>query len=686
MPSLIPGYEYDIFISYRHNDNRSGWVTEFVKDLQEELSATIKESVSVYFDSNPHDGLLEAHNVDKSLEGKLRSLIFIPVLSQTYCNEKTFAWQQEFRKFNSLSKADLLGAHIEVSNGNVCNRILPVRIHHLNQSDVKLFEKETGTVLRAIDFIYREPGVNRPLRPNEDHPAKNQNQITYRNQINKLANAVKEILDHITSGGMQTPAPLRHFNESNYSPTASDGKSIIVLPFVNMSNDPGQEYFSDGLTEEIITDLSRLRDVMVISRSSAMTFKGANKKIVSIAGEVGVRYVLEGSVRRSGSNLRITAQLIDAQTDSHLWAEKYTGVLEDIFDMQEKVSRSIVEALEIKLTTTENKHLSGRRIENATALDLYLRAKKELAKWTTTGYDNALKFLENSIEITGPNAVLYIGLAETYWGRANLGVNPVENYSKAREYVEKALELEPELPEAHFVLGGLEMSGEGNLRKCIFHYKAVVDSRINEVEGRVWLGVIYAISGKPEKALENAERIYTIDPLNVMANWVPIISSFYSGNFGQALEALDQALEREPGNLWYIFFVPLIHCCENRNEEALSFINRNIDAEKKDYMSVLSLLLKAAVEKKPHLFDTFLTDDMKGWAERDFQYSHTIAMICSFAGMREDAMGWLEHAVKRNFINYPFLSRHCPSFKLLKDDPRHTALLQTVKKAWEDFD
>lgn len=686
MSSLIPGYEYDIFISYRHNDNRSGWVTEFVKHLDEELRASIKEPVSVYFDSNSHDGLLETHNVDKSLEGKLKCLIFIPILSQTYCDEKSFAWQQEFQRFNSLSKTDGLGAHIQVSNGNVCNRILPVRIHHLNQSDVKLLEKETGAVLRAIDFIYSEPGVNRPLRLNEDHPSKNQNQTTYRNQINKLANAVKEILHNIQPDDTQPQAAFTTVSEINYSAKPSMDKSIIVLPFVNMSNNPEQEYFSDGLTEEIITDLSRLRDLMVISRSSAMTFKGANKKIVSIAAEVSVRYVLEGSVRRSGANLRITAQLIDAQTDSPVWSEKYTGMLEDVFEMQEKVSRSIVEALKLKLTTTENKHLSDRRIGDATGLDLYLRAKKELAKWTTAGYENALKFLENSIEITGPNAVLYTGLAETYWGRANLGVNPPENFFKAREYVAKALAIEPELPEAHLVLGGLEMSGEGNLRKCIRHYKAVVDSRINEVDGRVWLGSIYGISGKPEKAKEISGRIYTIDPLNVMANWVPILSAFYIGNFEIALQMINKASEKEPGNLWYAFFIPLIHCCENRKEEALFFIERHTGPDQKDYMSVLSLLLKVSVEKKAHLIDTLLTGDMKKWAERDFQYSHTIAMIYSFAGMKEEALSWLQRAVQRNFINYPFLSRHCPSFDLLEGDPRHTALLQTVKSAWENFD
>jgi hypothetical protein len=124
MASILEGYSHDVFISYRQNDNRSGWVTAFVEALQEELAATIKEPVSVYFDTNPHDGLLETHNVDKSLEGKLRCLIFIPILSQTYCDPKSFAWQQEFCVFNKNARADSFGLDIRLSNGNVASRML----------------------------------------------------------------------------------------------------------------------------------------------------------------------------------------------------------------------------------------------------------------------------------------------------------------------------------------------------------------------------------------------------------------------------------------------------------------------------------------------------------------------------------------------------------------------------------
>src|SRR5664280_184421 len=202
MSSLIPGYEYDIFISYRHNDNRSGWVTEFVAALEEELAATLKESVSVYFDTNPHDGLLETHSVDKSIEGKLKCLIFIPIISQTYCDSKSFAWQHEFVAFNQMAKEDQFGRDIRLAGGNVASRILPIKIHELDLEDKKLLENELGGVLRSIEFIYKASGVNRPLKPNDER-TENLNHTYYRDQINKVANAVKEIITAIKKHDQQ---------------------------------------------------------------------------------------------------------------------------------------------------------------------------------------------------------------------------------------------------------------------------------------------------------------------------------------------------------------------------------------------------------------------------------------------------------------------------------------------------
>ena len=196
MASIIPGFEYDVFISYRHNDNKhNSWVSEFVNNLKGELESTYKEDISIYFDENPHDRLLESHDVNKSLEAKLKCFIFIPILSQTYCDQKSYAWTNEFLIFNKMSKEDPVGKDIKLRNGNVASRILPVKIHDLDPEDVMLFEKEIGGVIRGIDFVFRTAsGVNRLLRSNEDHPNDNLNRTYYPDQIKKVANAINELI------------------------------------------------------------------------------------------------------------------------------------------------------------------------------------------------------------------------------------------------------------------------------------------------------------------------------------------------------------------------------------------------------------------------------------------------------------------------------------------------------------
>src|SRR5664279_5690793 len=168
MSSLIPGYEYDVFISYRQKDNKhDGWVTEFVDNLTGELESTFKEEISVYFDINPHDGLLETHDVDASLKEKLKCLVFIPILSRTYCDPKSFAWEHEFKAFLDQAHIDQFGLKVNLPHGNVASRVLPARIHELESADIKLCETALGGVIRGIDFVYKEAGVNRPLTPED---------------------------------------------------------------------------------------------------------------------------------------------------------------------------------------------------------------------------------------------------------------------------------------------------------------------------------------------------------------------------------------------------------------------------------------------------------------------------------------------------------------------------------------
>ena len=195
MAALLPDFEYDIFISYRHNDNQfDGWVTEFVARLQDELAATIKERLSIYFDKDRTDGLGDTHMVGPSLAHRLRAFILIPLISQTYCDTSRFSWQHEFLPFHQQARADRLGLYLRLPSGNVGCRILPLRIHNLDATDVQLLEQTMGGPLRTIDFVYEDLGVNRPLRAKDDELPRPTGGLLYRNQINKVANAIKELV------------------------------------------------------------------------------------------------------------------------------------------------------------------------------------------------------------------------------------------------------------------------------------------------------------------------------------------------------------------------------------------------------------------------------------------------------------------------------------------------------------
>jgi tetratricopeptide (TPR) repeat protein len=375
MPSLVPGYEYDIFISYRQKDNKyDGWVTEFVDHLKSELEATFKEEIYVYFDINPHDGLLETHDVDASLREKLNCLIFIPIISRTYCDPRSFAWDHEFKVFIEQASKDKLGLKVKLPNGNISNRVLPVRIHDLDINDIKLCESILGGVLRGVEFIYKEPGVNRSLTP-EDKEKKNLNGTIYRNQINKVALAIMEIM-HGLQAELDSPVKETVEEKELHSETEKKKKpagekwspkfkkqlrisgivlalmliisgiivwpkffkpdpleklkspggkvAIAVLPFQNLTTDTTWKVLQFGIQESLISSLSESGELQVRLKDNINTLiKDQGAKVYSsvspsLAGALSEKLdadiYIYGSIKQAGSHIRVDAQLIDTKT------------------------------------------------------------------------------------------------------------------------------------------------------------------------------------------------------------------------------------------------------------------------------------------------------------------------------------------------------------------------------------
>ena len=505
MSSLIPGFEYDVFISYRQNDNRSGWVTEFVKNLQEELSATIKDPVSIYFDSNPHDGLHENHDVDDSLREKLKSVILISIISQTYCDIRSFAWKHEFLAFKQLANDDRLGLKIKVANGNVSSRILPVCIHEIDPSDKQLIENELGGVLRGIEFIYRSQGISRPLKASEEDAKANLNHTYYRDQIAKVARALKELLTvaqkpdsnaTVTQRSVQTPnVPLvsrkkiaitaavvgilgllsfAYYYLGGFGRAVSkeSDRSIAVLPFENMTHDPEQDYFSNGIAEDILIHLNKISELKVKSRSSTLQYKDTKKSIGEIGDELGVASVLQGSVRRVGNKVRVTVQLIDASSDNNLWSETYDRELKDILEIQSEIAIEIAKAMRARLTTDEKKNIESEVDYDVTAYDFFLKARETLYKSNIEkqDYEKALILVNRALKMDPRSARALSLKARIWFAMSTFGVSQKTWFDSAMHFSSLAMSLDPSLAESYVVQGAINRV-LGNRAAARSHYE-----------------------------------------------------------------------------------------------------------------------------------------------------------------------------------------------------------------------
>jgi serine/threonine protein kinase/thioredoxin-like negative regulator of GroEL len=474
---------------------------------------------------------------------------------------------------------------------------------------------------------------------------------------------------------LKTPSPLSF-------PKAE--KSIVVLPFEDLSPGKDNDYFSDGLTEEIITDLSQVHDLLVISRSSAMTFKGTKKTIPEIARAVSVRYVLEGSVRKAGNNLRITAQLIDATNDAHLWAEKYSGTLDDVFDIQEKASRSIVDALRLKLTPEERHRVSVRPIDNFAVYECYLRAYQEMYKFTEEGRTRALNYLNSGLAISGDNALLYSAMAFTYWQYWLFGMKTDEIKAKAEECIKKALALDPRSPKAYAIRGWMVYDIYLKPQESLHHFKQALAISPDEFEALHGLARAYIYAGKIQEAVPLSERMMLIDPLNPICWMFQGAMHFWDGRFDLALERLQKAYQMSPENpsimLYYVNTLARL----NLVQEAFSIISQSEAASPKNLFTKWVLLLKyGLLNDREKLFQEMTADFLE--SIRKNSASYYIAVPLALVGAKTEAIEWLENDVGW-FFNYPFFAEKDPFLANLRGGERFQKLMERVKYEWEHFE
>ena len=468
---------------------------------------------------------------------------------------------------------------------------------------------------------------------------------------------------------------------------ATPEKSIIVLPFENISPDSDQEYFSDGLTEEIITDLSHINDLLVISRSSAMTFKGTKKKAREIASDVNVRYVLEGSVRKAGNNLKIVAQLIDGTNDSHIWAEKYHGTLEDTFDIQENVSRTIVDALKLKLSPEENRMIAEHSVDNIQVYECYLKAIQDLWKYTEDSLSRAEQNLKNGLTLLGDHEILYTGLGQVYFQFNDSGIRPEEEYlDKLKDCIHKVFTLNANSANGYKLLGLLKMKKE-NSHEAYREFKRAYELNPSDPETLLWLFYILCFHlGQLSLVAPLMKKVMEIDPLTPVNNGLPGYYYFMEGDFNKALMYAKKWYEMEPDSVVARWYVGLFMALNKEYKDAFIFIDNVYQENPEDFFSILLLILKFSLQKKRDEALALLTEEIKKATWNDFQLPWYIADCYALIDEKEQSLKWIERAIEWGLINYPFLSEGDPFLENIREEERFKKLMKKVKHEWENFE
>jgi len=457
----------------------------------------------------------------------------------------------------------------------------------------------------------------------------------------------------------------------------SNLKSIAVLPFSNMSADDENEYFCDGLAEELLNALAKIEDLKVAARTSAFSFKGKNIDASEIGNALNVKTILEGSVRRSGNKLRISVQLVNASDGYHLWSERYDREMRDIFDVQDEIALAVVDALKLKLFGDEKAAVLKRGTENREAYELYLKGRFFFNKFTKTGNEKAIEFYEQAIAKEPNYAHAFAALSSSYNYSWYLGFGETAKcISEAKAAVNKALVLDQSLAEAHFALALLKFNYERDWTEAEKAFQRAIELNPNYAESHEHYGMFLAVMGRETEAVAAAKRALELAPLALKTIYIAGWAFWLAGHARLAKEQGEKLLEMEPNFSGGHTHLGVSFWGQREYEKALNELETDIKLGGGNDIKMLLGLLYGIVgerEKANQLLTEFQQLDEQGIFTANQQ-----AFICAGLGEMDRAFDLLEQAADRHEGALVFLKQFSSLFPKFHNDSRMTDLLNRI--------
>lgn len=454
---------------------------------------------------------------------------------------------------------------------------------------------------------------------------------------------------------------------------ATVSKTIAVLPFVNMSTNADNEYFSDGITEEIINALAKINSLKVTSRTSSFFFKNKTIPIKEIASELGVSAILEGSVRLAGNTLRITAQLIQAEQDFHFWSETWDRKLENIFEIQDEISLIIADKLREQFGHFEiQPQLVEKQTDNIDAYELSLKAKFHANKWNPEDMRMAISFYEQALELDPAHTESYLGLADAYGFMATTGFIPeAEAWGKAFELTTKARQLNEQLPEVHYQLANLAFFTAGDFKEAFKETQKAIEINPNYVQAQQFMSFLHVVSGNAEHASNHLEIALSIDPLSQETLFFKAYFHYMTRDYDKSLELLENCLQQNPKNIPAHTIKCYCLLKLGRFDAVYSYFD-NLPADIVIPGDKLGLAaLTATLQKDTDAASRYLVQLLKNAQQpngfREYSY---LFLVYALGGENDKAFDWLSDAEEKRS---PFRFMHFadPLASSIMDDPRY---------------
>ncbi len=458
----------------------------------------------------------------------------------------------------------------------------------------------------------------------------------------------------------------------------ADGKpSIAVMPFANLSADPEQEYFCDGMAEEIINALTQLENLRVVARTSCFAFKNKQEDIRQIGQKLNVDKVLEGSVRKVGSRIRVTAQLINVSDGYHLWSERFDRELEDVFAIQDEITLAIVDKLKVKLLGREKKALKNRYQGNIEAYNLYLKGRYHWNKRSTDALYLAIECFEKVIEIDAEYALAYAGLADCYnILPQNYALRPHEAYPHAKEYARKALDLDDSLAEAHASLASVLNYYDWDFAAAERGYKRAIELNPRYATAHHWYGVMLACLGRHREAIAELELARECDPLSPIIYIASAIVYASANQFEKAEEFVQKTRELYPAFAYIHGITGYIYILQHKEKEAINEFLKSKDPRLDKSES--EELAAAFVFSGPKGYWQKLLEILAKKSEDKFVPKSPLAMACFFLKEYDKGFEYLEQAFLEKDRELVELKKWCSYDEKIGADPRFGELLKKI--------